>query len=470
MLSVFDTQYYLVVEQIGLPASPDAIRPFIALLAQRCREVEMVQEDVVMWLLTRQPFAHRERTVRAVVAAQYHDPAREDDEPYTTPLQETQVRLRNHLEQRYEFRHNAIRGDVEYRRRTAYDVSFRSVGQRQINTIIQGALEEGIPAFDRDVARYLNSEAVALYHPLQAYLASLPAWDKKDHIGRLAETIPTLHKGWHDGFRRWFLSLVAHWQHGTKQYANAIVPLLIGGQGCGKSTFCARLIPPQLTDYYVDDIDVKNKKQAEIALTRFGLINLDEFDAISATYQPFLKHILQKPKVALRMPFEKTTLTLPRIASFIATSNNYDLLSDPTGSRRFLCIEINGTIRLDKPIRHAQLFAQAVEALKQGERYWFTPKEEAALIAENRPYQQQSPEELLLLDYFRPPRPDEEEGEWLSPTEILLRIQSHSGIKLSQRSIRSFGRILRRHEFPQRRISAGIRYRIVEKEKGKSEE
>ena len=111
-------------------------------------------------------------------------------------------------------------------------------------------------------------------------------------------------------------------------------------------------------------------------LTRFALINIDEFDSVSSAYQSFLKNVLQKPVVNARQPYKRSIQALHRYASFIATCNNYDLLTDPTGSRRFICIEISGTIDNSTSINYEQLYAQAVAALKNGERYWFTSEEE----------------------------------------------------------------------------------------------
>ena len=96
--------------------------------------------------------------------------------------------------------------------------------------------------------------------------------------------------------------MVAHWQGRDKQHGNSLSPLLVGGQGCGKSTFCFNLLPPDLNKYYTDSIDFSKKRDAELYLTRFGLINIDEFDQVSARHQGFLKHLLQKPVVNVRKP------------------------------------------------------------------------------------------------------------------------------------------------------------------------
>ena len=116
-------------------------------------------------------------------------------------------------------------------------------------------------------------------------------------------------------------------------HANNTSPILVGRQGTHKSTFCREMIPPALRAYYTDSIDFSQKRDAELYLNRFALINIDEFDQITLPQQGFLKHILQKPVVNLRKPHGRSVLELQRYASFIGTSNQKDLLTDPSGSQ-----------------------------------------------------------------------------------------------------------------------------------------
>ena len=224
--------------------------------------------------------------------------------------------------------------------------------------------------------------------------------------------------------------MVMHWRGTDKKYANNVSPLLVGPQGCRKSTFCRSLIPPAMRAYYTDSIDFSRKTDAELYLNRFALINIDEFDQISATQQGYLKHILQKPIVNMRKPYGNAVLEMRRYASFIATSNQKDLLTDPTGSRRFICIEVTGTIDTNKAIDYEQLYAQAMSELDHGERY------------------------------FRPAK-EKENGEWLSPAEILEDIKKSSAIPLSNKRVSVFGRVLRKHEIPSKRVHRGTVYHVV---------
>lgn len=157
-------------------------------------------------------------------------------------------------------------------------------------------------------------------------------------------------------------------------------------------------------------------------LNRFALINIDEFDQITLTQQGFLKHILQKPVVNLRKPYGNSIQELQRYASFIATSNQKDLLTDPSGSRRFMCVEVTGTIDTARPIDYEQLYAQAMYEIYHGERYWFDDKDEAILTQGNREFEQTPPAIQLFYRYFKVAG-DDKEGEFLSPVEILDYLQ-----------------------------------------------
>ena len=192
-------------------------------------------------------------------------------------------------------------------------------------------------------------------------------------------------------FHRCFLNKVAHWRGYDKQHANSTSPLLVGAQGTRKSTFCRDLIPPELRGYYTDSIDFGRKRDAEMYLNRFALINIDEFDQVTLTQQGFLKHILQKPVVNLRKPYGNSIQELRRYASFIGTSNQKDLLTDPSGSRRFICIEVTDTIDTTRPIDYGQLYAQAMYEIYHGERYWFDDEDEAVMTESNQEFEQTPP-------------------------------------------------------------------------------
>ena len=284
--------------------------------------------------------------------------------------------------------------------------------------------------------------------------------DGKDRILELANRVPCDNPHWAPLFRRWFLSMTAHWMGMDKRHANSTSPLLIGPQAYRKSTFCRMLLPPALQAYYTDSIDFSRKRDAELYLNRFLLINMDEFDQISPTQQAFLKHILQKPVVNTRRPNASAVEELRRYASFIATSNHRDLLTDTSGSRRFIGIYMTGGIDVSRPIDYEQLYAQALELLYHNERYWFDSEEEAIMTESNREFEQSPAIEQLFIVYYRGAE-EEEEGEWLLAIDILRRIQKASKMTFSARQASYFGRILQRLGVKSRRKTYGTYYHVV---------
>lgn len=369
--------------------------------------------------------------------------------------------LQEFMNRFYEFRQNELTCEVEYRKKNSAPVTFCPLYERDLNSIILKAQEEGIAVWDRDVKRFIHSNRIAVYNPVDEYMKGLPAWDGKERIRELADQVPSDSREWRDRFYIWFLSMVAHWKGMDMQHGNCSLPLLIGEQGCGKSTWCLNLLPPCLREFYTDSINLGQRSEAEHYLGRFLLINIDEFDSVRNSYQSFLKHILQKPVVQLRRPYQIAIRQMKRYASFVGTCNQFDLLTDSSGNRRYLCVEVTGQIHHDLPIEYEQLYAEALHALSSGQRYWFTHEEEMEISRQNSKFQQLPPAEQLFLRYFRPAL-KEEGAERLQAVEILQRIQKRTSVKLSSTTITSFGRLLHRHNVPKIHTEKGNFYWVAE--------
>ena len=324
--------------------------------------------------------------------------------PRKTKANQLSTLLETFLTEHYTFRYNVLTEQAEVR--ALGEKKFRPVTQRVANTLCLEAQEQGIPCWDKDVLRLLNSERLTDYHPLLTYMAELPVWDGIDRITPLAERIST-EEIWVNGFHRWMLGVAAQWSGQMDRCANAIAPMLISArQGMGKSTFCRQLVPESLADYYTDSFDLNSQAGCEQKLSLFGLINLDEYDKLSPRKLPLLKNLMQMTSLHYRKAHRAQYSHLPRIASFIGTSNRRDLLNDPTGSRRYLCIEVEKKIE-NTPLEHKQLFAQLMAELANGERYWFTGEEEKELMKHNEPYYIQPPSHDVFFQCFRLP----EKGE-----------------------------------------------------------
>lgn len=375
--------------------------------------------------------------------------------------QELELRTEEFMQRRYEFRYNTMTTVTEYRERNTFCFCFRPVTNRTRNSIAMNARLEGLNLWDRDVARYLDSDRIPVFNPIEDFLFGVDIrWDGRDRIRELASRVPCNNIHWPDLFYRWFLNMVAHWRHTDRNYANCTVPLLVGPQAYRKSTFCRNLLPTELQPYYTDRIDFSNKRDAELSLNRFALINMDEFDQNRESQQAFLKHIIQKPVVNTRRPHGVATQELRRYASFIGTSNHKDLLTDTSGSRRYIVIAVTGPIDCS-PIDYEQLYAQAIHDIYKGERYWFDAEDEKVMTESNQEFQVIPIAEQLFHQYFRAAREDEEEYELLLAIEILEQVQHDSRIRVSNCNIIQFGRILQRNQVPSIHAKRGNVYKVV---------
>lgn len=436
------------------------LQMLMAQLAENCFHSGIPEEEVVQRSVSRYYTRKEEVLIRQMINNVYMECKGFDTKSPMTKEQQLAFRTEEFMKRRYDFRYNTQIGEVEFRERHSFKFRFMPIDKRMLNSIAIDAQFEGIPLWDRDIIRYIYSNRVPAFNPLEDFLFDLPDWDGTDRIRALAHAVPCRNGYWSELFHRWFLNMVSHWRGFDKKFANSVSPLLVGAQGTRKSTFCRSIIPPELRMYYTDSIDFSRKKDAELYLNRFALINIDEFDQISPTQQGFLKHILQKPVVNIRKPHGSAVLELRRYASFLATSNQKDLLTDPSGSRRFICIEVTDVIDTNRPIDYEQLYAQAMYELNHGERYWFDQTDEQIMTENNREFEQTPPEEQLFHRYFRIPEA-QEVGEWISPTEIMMHIQKNSAIPLSTKRIYAFGRILQKNGIPSKHTKKGTLYHVI---------
>ena len=321
---------------------------------------------------------------------------------YTRPSALLTFKTDAYMKEHYTLRLNVMTGTPEYRM-NAVGYGFQPLDQAARNTMAINALKAGVESWDKDLARYIDSNLIPRYYPMEDYIKHLPRWDgKRDYVGEVARRVKTDNPFWQEDFHKWMLSMVAQWLGKDRQHGNAIVPLLIGPQGSGKTTFCSRLLPAYLQTYFNDRLSMKNDNDIFLAMSGYALINIDEFDAMKKSQQPILKYLLSKHDVKFRPPYGKTMEERQRFASFIATTNNLRPLTDPTGSRRFICVyadEIDNT----GLINYDQLYAQLYAELQQGRRYWMDDEENARLLQQNDRFQRVSTyEEMIARTYLSP--------------------------------------------------------------------
>ena len=356
--------------------------------------------------------------------------------------------LEQFIRRDYDLRYNVLTEQTEYRRRDDALGEFRPATQRVYRTWLTDLQREGVDFWKIDGLRTaIESMHIEDYHPVKHYFSTLPTWDGEDRLTPLMRRL-TRDEVMVGYLCRWMLAFVAQAQgcEGAL-YANSVAPILISEQqGWHKSTFCRILLPAELRMFYTDNFNLTAESQCERRLTDCLLINLDEYDRYSARKQSTLKNLMQMPSLRVRKAYARNATTLPRIASFIGTSNTPHLLTDTTGSRRFLCIELTEMIDVDTPIAHEQLYAQCIHLLSSGERHHFTAEEVADIELRNRAYRHIPPVEEYYMKYFRLPQ----EGETpllLSAAEIYEELRHRHPRLMRDVNEQNFGALLREWGF-----------------------
>ena len=371
------------------------------------------------------------------------------------------------LNDNYRLRRNVLSGKVEFKSRAELSAGYRPLTQEALNSIIIQALREGLDEDcnpKADITMYVNSEEVRLYNPVLAFLNDLPQWDGQNHVARLFSRIPGISSEQLAYLSIWLRSAVAHWLQLDTMHGNEVVPVLIGPQGCGKTTFLRRLLPCQLREYYLDHLNLSNKFDKEMALTNNLLVNLDELEAIRPSQHAALKQTLSKNKVNGRPIFGKAQDDRPRYASFVSTTNNPHPLTDATGSRRYICLTIPKGQFIDNSgdIDYEQLYAQVLYEIRHLEApYWFNNEEVARIQQLNLAYMQQKDIAEMVKACFRKPL-EGEKVKSLNTTEMLEMIRSeYPNVAVTTKAKVELGRALVSLEYERREHSHVAYYKAV---------
>ena len=370
------------------------------------------------------------------------------------------------LESRYDFRYNTVMKYVEYLPKDKGWYGYRPVEPRVQKRMTLEVQLADIRVSIKDVRNFLESDYIKNYNPIEEYLFQCyDKWDGKDHIRALARTVPTANPHWADWFYTWFLGMVDQWRgYSHRQYGNSVAPLLISKQGYNKSTFCRRLLPPELQWGYSDNLILSEKRQVYQEMAQFMVINLDEFNQISPQVQQgFLKNLIQLPTLKYKPPYGSHVMEFPRLASFIATSNMKDILTDPSGNRRFIGVELTGPIDVSVRPNYQQLFAQALTALRNGEKSYFDAQQVKLIMKNNYQFEVVEPIDQYFLLYFELVE-DEREGEYLTAAEIFDYLKKQIGSSLKVNSLMGFGRKLANmSELKHKRFADGMKYLVKKK-------
>lgn len=368
------------------------------------------------------------------------------------------------LENFFRFRRNTLGGIVEYRRLS--DENWRPLTEEAINSIILLSKHElGEDAdLKADIKTYVNSEEPELYDPIIDYFESLPAWDGKDRVVSYWTRISGISAYQVYLLSIWLRSVVAHWIGMDAEHGNECVPVLIGDQGIGKTTFWVKFLPENLRCYFLDHFNLGNKFDKDMALSSTLLVSLDEVDKYTARQMAEIKQSLSRSTVTARKIYGRTIEVRHRKSSFVATTNCRQPLTDPTGSRRFLCIEVAKGERIDfeTKIEYAQLHAQILYELReQKARYWFNEEETRNIQDANLPYQKELNLQDMITYVFRKPLGDET-GETFTSAQIQQHLlSSFPRVKTSQISCIKIGKVMKTLEVDRHRDKHNTYYSLI---------
>ncbi|MFV0236527.1 DUF5906 domain-containing protein [Empedobacter falsenii] len=379
----------------------------------------------------------------------------DDDEEKPAAIE----RLEMFLNKRYNFRYNIVTGKLEYKK--VRNQMYKPITDFVENSILREVLKAKVKCSIQGLRYLLLSDYVEQFDPFKEYFSTLPEINQEvDYITELANTITTTNQElWLECFKKWFVAMVACVTN--EKVVNQTVIVFSGKQGIGKTTWMEKLVPKPLKDYLFSGTINPNNKDTLIHLAECMLINLDELENLNKTEIGSLKEIITKSHIRMRKAYGHNNETLPRRASFAGSVNTAQFLNDTTGSRRFLCFEVEH-IEYHHNVNLDNCYKQALQLIDQGFRYWFNNEEINNINQNNEQYQIKSPEEELLLTWFE--KADKETATaFLNTTQIATRLAYFGSININNATIMQLGKALKKLGYL--RVIKGKNYVYAVKEK-----
>lgn len=361
----------------------------------------------------------------------------------------------NFLTKLYDFRRNIIIEKTEFKRKG--ETQYKAMRERDYNSLYRQLRKAEIAISTTGIISLLNSDYVEVYNPFFEYFDGLPVWDgTTDYIQQLADTVTTTDQPfWQDCFKRWLVAMVGCAIR--DDLTNHTVIVFTGKQGLGKTTWHMNLVPPQLRYYRYSGTVKPGSRDSIVHLSESILINLDELESLNKAELGDLKEMITKGHIRLRRAYHRTVENYTRRASFCGSVNKSQFLTDVTGSRRFLCFEVNNIDYLQQ-INHDMVYAQALHLLNSGYKYWFDDTEIATITEKNERYQVITAEEDLLLKYFTPA----DDGLFYTATAMAEVLTARAKIGLSNSFTQNLGKALHKHQF--KHVKKGRVYGYLAKE------
>lgn len=364
-----------------------------------------------------------------------------------------------YLSSRYEFRYNTVLGRTEYRGKN--DAMFSKVGRYEINTLRREIDNDiGIVTSSDNLYSIIESSFSPRINPIQEYFKRLSATDignsNRDSGNDVSLSLKAIHDlascvvvrnsdKWLPYLTKWLVAVVANAMD-DRECRNHTCLVLTGEQGKFKTTFLDLLCPPALHGYSYTGKIYPQEKDTLTYIGQNFIVNIDDqLKALNKRDENELKNLITCPMVKYRMPYDKYVEEHPHLASFVASVNGNDFLTDPTGSRRFLPFEVLSIdINRAKAISMDTVYTEAKALLKSGFRYWFDDDEIAELYKASEDFQVQTAEMELLLRCFEKPTEDNPNCTYMTTTEIITYLGYYTHHSLS---LKHMGEALKRSGF-----------------------
>lgn len=325
----------------------------------------------------------------------------------------------------------------------------------------QIALDTGKRVLKNDVESIYKSDFAKKVHPIRQFIDQLPYWDGVDRVAELAAHIHAesdpIYLEW--TLRKWLVGMVAMWMDDKVQ--NQTIFTIIGPQGIYKTTFFRHLLPPPLHSYFIENTDNSFAgKDNNLLMAENCLVEIEEVDAIEGKDLSKLKGLVTSDKVKERRPYAKFRETWARLASFCATGNEQHILTDLTGSRRWLCHLVSS---IDNPrlwnLDYEQFYAQLRHLYKSGFQYYFSHEEEERVDQMNATFKVNSLEEQLVFTRYRKPKSNEA-SKLMNASMIAVQILG--GRTPTSAMIRKIGSLMHQNNFKSVHKRTGYYYKVVE--------
>jgi hypothetical protein len=378
----------------------------------------------------------------------------EEEKTRITPID----KLENFLTTRYVFRHNIVSGKLEFQYfgKKKWNVMNDFIENSMLRECLKGRIKTNLSS----LRNLLYSDFCQLFNPFEDYFFNLPTYDEKtDYILELANTITTTKQElWQQCFKKWLVAMVGCVL--DDKVINHTVIVFSGKQGLGKTTWVEKLVPRKLKEYLFSGTINPNNKDTLVQLSECMLINLDELENLNRSEIGSLKEIITKTQIRMRKAYGHNNETMPRRSSFAGSVNTAQFLNDSTGSRRFLCFELEG-IQYQHEVDIDNVFSQALYLFKSGFRHWFDQEEIKNITENNEQYQLRSPEEELLLTWFEPCE-RQNATHYLNASQIATKLAERAKINISDGTINKLGKALKKHNFIKISKTTGYVYAVKE--------